>query len=225
MAIGAAHRAKVPKSKVLLPLAYASMLGGMVLLYGTSTNLVASAAFQRSGLAPIGVTSCRRWGCRWRSASGGAAGAAAAAVAEAGGGVADWSLRDYLTEAMLPADSRYLGKELAEITEGLGLRVIGSSGKGRPYPRCPATGRWATSGSSSRATARTSPGEGPAGDRDPPGHAAVGRGAAAQGHAAGGGVGAAGQSAWSAAASRRRSSWSATGWWRWRCTASPPSSG
>src|SRR5262245_11980946 len=55
VAIGAAHRAKVPKRKVLLPLAYASMLGGMVFLYGTSTNLVASAAMEKLGMRGIGV--------------------------------------------------------------------------------------------------------------------------------------------------------------------------
>lgn len=140
VAIGAAHRAKVPKSKVLLPLAYASMLGGMVLLFGTSTNLVASAAFTRFGLAPIGVTELAPVGLP---------------VAVLGilivvflgplllparvgkGAVGDWALRDYLTEAMLPSDSRYVGKALAEITEGLGLRVIGLVREGQSLPALP----------------------------------------------------------------------------------------
>jgi di/tricarboxylate transporter len=56
---------------------------------------------------------------------------------EGKGGVSDWSLRDYLTEAELPADSRYLGKELAEITEGLGLRVIGLIREGQALPAVP----------------------------------------------------------------------------------------
>jgi di/tricarboxylate transporter len=140
VAIGAAHRAKVPKSKVLLPLAYASMLGGMVLLYGTSTNLVASAAFPRFGLQPIGVAELSPVGLP---------------VAVLGilivvllgpvllptrvgkGTVADWSLRDYLTEAELPPDSRYAGRALAEITEGLGLRVIGLVRQGQSLPAVP----------------------------------------------------------------------------------------
>jgi di/tricarboxylate transporter len=140
VAIGAANRAKVPKSKVLLPLAYASMLGGMVLLYGTSTNLVASAAFPRFGLEPIGVTELSPVGLP----------AVVLGIfivvllgplllpsREGKGGVADWSLRDYLTEAELPADSRYLGRELAEITEGLGLRVIGLIREGQALPAVP----------------------------------------------------------------------------------------
>jgi di/tricarboxylate transporter len=46
-------------------------------------------------------------------------------------------VRDYLTEAMLPPDSRYRGKELAEITEGLGLRVIGLVREGQATPAVP----------------------------------------------------------------------------------------
>jgi di/tricarboxylate transporter len=140
VAIGAAQRAKVPKSKVLLPLAYASMLGGMVLLYGTSTNLVASAAFPRFGLAPIGVTEMSPVGLPVVVIGiliVVLLGPLLLPAREGKGGVADWSLRDYLTEAELPADSRYLGKELAEITEGLGLRVIGLIREGQALPAVP----------------------------------------------------------------------------------------
>ncbi|QRK13074.1 SLC13 family permease [Archangium violaceum] len=140
VAIGAANRAKVPKSKVLLPLAYASMLGGMVFLYGTSTNLVASAAFPRFGLKPIGVTELSPVGLP-------VAVIGILVVVFLGplllpsrvgkGAVGDWVLRDYLTEAILPPDSRYVGKELAEITEGLGLRVIGLVREGQSMPAVP----------------------------------------------------------------------------------------
>ncbi|WP_426733052.1 SLC13 family permease [Myxococcus faecalis] len=128
VAIGAANRAKVPKSKVLLPLAYASMLGGMVFLYGTSTNLVMSAALERMGMKPIGVAELAPVGLPVA-----VIGILVVVVlgplllpSRVGKGSADeWTLRDYLTEAVLPTGSRYLGKPLAEITEGLGLRVIG----------------------------------------------------------------------------------------------------
>ncbi len=140
VAIGAAHRAKVPKSKVLLPLAYASMLGGMVFLYGTSTNLVASAAFPRFGLAPIGVAELSPVG--FPAAVVGILvvvllGPVLLPARVGKGTVADWSLRDYLTEAELPPDSRYVGKALAEITEGLGLRVIGLVREGQSQPAVP----------------------------------------------------------------------------------------
>ncbi|AKF79920.1 Di-and tricarboxylate transporter [Myxococcus fulvus] len=128
VAIGAANRAKVPKSKVLLPLAYASMLGGMVFLYGTSTNLVMSAALERMGMRPIGVAELAPVGLPLA-----VIGILVVVVlgplllpSRVGKGSSEeWTLRDYLTEAVLPAGSRYLGKPLAEITEGLGLRVIG----------------------------------------------------------------------------------------------------
>ncbi|ABF88996.1 putative transporter [Myxococcus xanthus DK 1622] len=128
VAIGAAQRAKVPKSKVLLPLAYASMLGGMVFLYGTSTNLVMSAAMQRLGMPGIGVAELAPVGLPL--AIVGILGVVLLApwllpAREGRGAMEDWTLRDYLTEAVLPPDSRYVGKELGDISEGLGLRVIG----------------------------------------------------------------------------------------------------
>lgn len=42
-------------SKLLMPLSFASILGGTATLIGTSTNLVASTAGQRLGHAPIGM--------------------------------------------------------------------------------------------------------------------------------------------------------------------------
>ncbi|WP_223642582.1 SLC13 family permease [Corallococcus sp. EGB] len=128
VAIGAAQRARVPRSKVLLPLAYASMLGGTVLLFGTSTNLVVSAALKRHGMRPIGVTELAPVGLpvvllgiavvvvlgRWLLPS-----------REGKPGTEGFALRDYLTEAVVPGDSGYVGQPLAELTKGLGLRVIG----------------------------------------------------------------------------------------------------
>lgn len=140
VAIGAAHRAKVPKSKVLLPLAYASMLGGMIFLYGTSTNLVASAAMQKLGMRGIGVTELMPVGLPVA-----VVGVLVVVLLgplllphrEGRGGVSEWSLRDYLTEAVLPPGSQYVGKELAEITNGLGLRVIGLIREGQGVPAVP----------------------------------------------------------------------------------------
>ncbi len=42
-----AHRGRVSPSKLLIPLSYASMLGGMLTLIGTSTNLLASNVSER----------------------------------------------------------------------------------------------------------------------------------------------------------------------------------
>lgn len=140
VACGAAHRAKVPKSKVLLPLAYASMLGGMIFLYGTSTNLVVSAALQRMGMQGIGVAELAPLG--FPLAIIGILVVVLLAplllpAREGQGGAESWTLRDYITEAMLPPDSRYVGKELADITEGLGLRVIGVIREGQTLSAVP----------------------------------------------------------------------------------------
>lgn len=140
VAIGAAQRAKVPKSKVLLPLAYASMLGGMIFLYGTSTNLVASAAMEKLGMKGIGVTELTPVGLPVAVLGILVVvllGPLLLPARQGQGGMSDWSLRDYLTEAVLPPDSRYVGKELAEITGGLGLRVIGLVRGGQSIPAMP----------------------------------------------------------------------------------------
>lgn len=140
VAIGAAHRAKVPKSKVLLPLAYASMLGGMVFLYGTSTNLVVSAALQKRGMPGLGVTELTPVGVPVVIIGILVVVLLGPLLLPARQGpeeAREFSLRDYLTEAVLPPDSRYLGKPLSEITEGLGLRVIGMVRDGESLPARP----------------------------------------------------------------------------------------
>lgn len=54
LAMGSARRARVPPSKVLMPLAFASILSGGVTIISTSTNLVVSGELPRYGLEPIG---------------------------------------------------------------------------------------------------------------------------------------------------------------------------
>jgi di/tricarboxylate transporter len=54
-ALRGAKAAGLRRSGVLMPLAFASILGGMGFLYGTSTNLVVSAQLDDLGLRPIGL--------------------------------------------------------------------------------------------------------------------------------------------------------------------------
>lgn len=64
--LGVCKRSKVSPGKVLIPLAYASMLGGTCTLIGTSTNVAASGYVKSAGLVPfsmfeflpVGVTIC-----------------------------------------------------------------------------------------------------------------------------------------------------------------------
>lgn len=55
IALGLANRARLSPSRLLMPLAFASILAGSVTLIGTSTNLVVSGLMQQYGLAPLGM--------------------------------------------------------------------------------------------------------------------------------------------------------------------------
>lgn len=64
--IGVARRMKMPPSSLLMPMAYASILGGTCTLIGTSTNVAVSGALKQAGhdavgmfeLTPIGALIC-----------------------------------------------------------------------------------------------------------------------------------------------------------------------
>jgi di/tricarboxylate transporter len=53
--LGVCRRSRVSPGKVLIPLAYASMLGGTCTLIGTSTNVAASGYMKTAGLAPLSM--------------------------------------------------------------------------------------------------------------------------------------------------------------------------
>lgn len=57
-----ADRNGVSASRFLMPLSFASILGGMVTLIGTSTNLVVSGMLEASGHAPLGMFELTRVG-------------------------------------------------------------------------------------------------------------------------------------------------------------------
>lgn len=50
-----ARKMKVPASKLLIPLSYASIFGGTCTLVGTSTNILASSILEQRGAEPIGM--------------------------------------------------------------------------------------------------------------------------------------------------------------------------
>ncbi len=53
--INVARRTGVPASRLLLPLAFASLLGGTATLIGTSTNVAVSGYIKRAGMEPLGL--------------------------------------------------------------------------------------------------------------------------------------------------------------------------
>jgi di/tricarboxylate transporter len=50
-----AERSGVSPSKVLMPLSFAAIVGGMVTLIGTSTNIVVSGLMEEAGIGPMGM--------------------------------------------------------------------------------------------------------------------------------------------------------------------------
>ncbi|MCA9902125.1 MAG: SLC13 family permease [Anaerolineales bacterium] len=53
--IGLGRKARIPASKLLIPLAFGSLLGGITTLIGTPPNLLASDALQEVGLEPFNL--------------------------------------------------------------------------------------------------------------------------------------------------------------------------
>ncbi|MFC4455961.1 SLC13 family permease [Deinococcus sonorensis] len=54
LVVGLSRRAQLPPSRLLMPLAYASILGGTITVIGTTTNLVVSGALPRYHIRPLG---------------------------------------------------------------------------------------------------------------------------------------------------------------------------
>ncbi len=55
MTIGLARKFKIPPSKLLMSLAFATILASSVTLVGTSTNVVVSGLMEQHGMAPLGM--------------------------------------------------------------------------------------------------------------------------------------------------------------------------
>jgi di/tricarboxylate transporter len=128
--IGVARRSATALSRVLMPLAFASILAGSVTLIGTSTNLVVSSQLPRYGLAPIGFFELTPVGL----------GiivlgllylffVAPKLVPDRGQRemTDKYDLRRYLSEALIQPGSRLAGKTLSESQLGsaMNLNVVG----------------------------------------------------------------------------------------------------
>jgi len=53
--MGLARRLRIPPSRLLMPVAFASLMGGTCTLIGTSTNVAVSGAITKLGLKPLGM--------------------------------------------------------------------------------------------------------------------------------------------------------------------------
>lgn len=123
-----ARRANTSPSRVLMPLAFASMIGGTCTLIGTSTNVAVSGQLGAHGLAPLGFFELTPLGVvlvvigiAWMALIGrrflpNHAPSADPLAALSGA---------YVSEMVLLPDSPLAGKRLAECGfQGLGVRVV-----------------------------------------------------------------------------------------------------
>jgi di/tricarboxylate transporter len=125
--IGIARRAKISPSKLLMPLAFASILTSSVTLISTSTNIVISGLMTKAGLQPMGMFELAPVGIPITIAG-------LAYMFTLGmkllpnradeGLEADYNLRDYVTEVIVLPDSPIAGKTLAESNLGSEMDLL-----------------------------------------------------------------------------------------------------
>ena len=125
-----ARSMRLPGSKFLIPLSYASVLGGACTLIGTSTNLVVNGILLDQGQPPMSM-----FELTWIGAPIVLAGAVYVALAGPRllpvremltSILSEEERREYLTEAFVPTGSPLIGKSLRQggLTKARGFRVI-----------------------------------------------------------------------------------------------------
>ncbi|HKQ99491.1 MAG TPA: SLC13 family permease [Pyrinomonadaceae bacterium] len=129
--LGMCARARVPPSKLMMPLAFGAILGGTCTLIGTSTNLAVSGAITRYGMQPfsmfeltpvgigivaVGLLYMLLIGLRLLPRRGGAD-----SLTE------QYNIREYMSEVIVLPDSPLVGKTLSEanLSDELDLTVVG----------------------------------------------------------------------------------------------------
>ena len=130
IALGLAERTGIPGSKLLIPMSYATIVGGMCTLIGTSTNVLVSDVLPQYGLpaismfeplplAAIGVAMT----VLYMATVGRRILPARATVAST---VRRAEIRDYVTDVVIPAGSPLIGRTVEEALAGpaRSLRVL-----------------------------------------------------------------------------------------------------
>ncbi|HEX6199753.1 MAG TPA: SLC13 family permease, partial [Thermoanaerobaculia bacterium] len=112
-----AGKARVAPSRLLIPLAYASMLGGTCTLIGTSTNMAASGLFQEIGMEPIGLFELAPMGLVVAAAGLAYMTAVGYRLLPRTGEASlseEYRIGDYLAEVVVAEDAPFAGKSLEE---------------------------------------------------------------------------------------------------------------
>ncbi len=117
-------------SKLLMPLSFASMFGGMCTVLGTSTNILASSIAEQQGLDPFGMFEFTRLGVIFFAVGIAYMMTAGRKLVHDHRGTGDltksFGLGDYLTDIVLQADSKSVGHTLASapLIQELGIEVL-----------------------------------------------------------------------------------------------------
>ncbi len=114
---GWCHRRRISPSKVLLPLSFATVLGGTLTLLGSSVNLLASEVSEKLGYGAFGLFSFTRIGIGvWLVGSVVMALLSDRLLPDRGSNdddlARDLTSSGYLTEVMIPASSELIGQSL-----------------------------------------------------------------------------------------------------------------
>jgi di/tricarboxylate transporter len=128
--LGLARDSGISPSKLLIPLSFASMFGGVCTLIGTSTNILVSSIAEQHGLAPFGMFELSRLGLVLFAA--GAlylltVGVRLIPDRRAGADLTQsYGMGDYLTEILVLPESSAVGRSLREspLVRDLDLDVL-----------------------------------------------------------------------------------------------------
>lgn len=138
--LGLARDMGTSPSKLLIPLSFASMFGGVCTLIGTSTNILVSSISEQHGLPPFGMFELARLGLVLFAVGGVyllTAGVRLIPDRRAGTDLAQsYGMGDYLTEILVLPESPAVGRPLREspLVRDLDLDVLEIQRGGRMLP-------------------------------------------------------------------------------------------
>jgi di/tricarboxylate transporter len=125
-----ARRAEMSPSKLLMPLSFASMFGGMCTVLGTSTNILGSAIAEQEGLEPFGMFEFTKLGVIFFAVGVTYMMTVGRKLVPDHRGKGDltksFGMGDYLTDLVLQAESKSIGQPLAAapLVEELGIEIL-----------------------------------------------------------------------------------------------------
>lgn len=126
-----AKKTKISPSRLLIPLSFGALLGGICTLIGTSTNILVSGIAEKQGLEPIGMFEMTKAGlcfmaigiiymlltCKWLLPDR----SPASSISE------EFEMNRYVTEIILLPEAKSVGKSIKEspLVKKIDIKIIG----------------------------------------------------------------------------------------------------